>query len=330
MSSQYPISTLNRIAQESLPRYDLSPRSTATLINYTENATYRVDDPDSGERFIFRIYRLGYHDRPGIESEMQWMGALRRDAGVETPGVIPGKNGAPLQTLGDPPVPGPLFGAMFTFLTGSEPTEDNLPESFRRMGEVAGRMHRHSRTWVPPDDFRRPEWNFDTMLAGPRPVWGRWEEGVGLDSSSRLLLGRAVEVVSRRLGEFGRGKEHSGLVHADLRLANLLFDGDRTKVIDFDDCGFGWYLYDLSTALTFIEERPDVPDLIRAWLEGYRRVMTMTGDEEREIPTFLMLRRMMVMSWIASHADTELAQSEGVGYTLGTCRIAKRYLEGFS
>jgi Ser/Thr protein kinase RdoA (MazF antagonist) len=322
--------TLNRLAQACLHRYDLSPRATATLINYTENSTYRVDDPASGTRFIFRIYRVGVHDRRAIESELAWMGALRRDAGVETPEIVPPRDGEAILLLSDAGLPEPRFGAMFTFLEGTEPPEDHLAESFDRLGEIAARMHLHSRSWSPPAGFKRPTWNFETMLGGSRPMWGRWQDGIGLDPEREKLLGRVADTVAGRLERFGSGREQFGLVHADLRLANLLIEGDRTKVIDFDDCGFGWYLYDLSTAVTFMEERPDVRELVDAWVRSYRRLAPLTREAEEEIPTFMMLRRMMVMAWIASHSDTDLARSEGTGYTLGTCRLASPYLERFA
>jgi Ser/Thr protein kinase RdoA (MazF antagonist) len=321
---------LNSLAQACLCRYELSPGAMATLINYTENSTYRVDDSASGNRFIFRIYRVGYHDRQTIESELGWMNALRRDAGVQTPEIIPARDGTTLLLLSDTALPKPRFGAMFTFLSGTEPPEDHLAESFDRLGEVAARIHLHSRSWPLPPGFKRPTWNFESMLGGARPIWGRWQDGIGLDSEREKLLGRLTEVVARRLERFGSEREQFGLVHADLRLANLLVEGDQTKVIDFDDCGFGWYLYDLSTALTFMEERPDTRELVDAWVRSYRRLAPLTREEEGEIPTFMMLRRMMVMAWIASHSDTDLAQSEGAGYTLGTCRLASKYLDCYA
>jgi Ser/Thr protein kinase RdoA (MazF antagonist) len=70
------------------------------------------------------------------------------------------------------------------------------------------------------------------------------------------------------------------LVHADLRLANLLVDGDRITVIDFEDCGLSWYLYDLACALTFNEGRPDVPELIGLWVDGYRQVEPLSTEDE--------------------------------------------------
>jgi len=82
--------------------------------------------------------------------------------------------------------------------------------------------------------------------------------------------------------------------------------------------------------LTFMEERSDALELVDSWVSSYRRLAPLARDAEEEIPTFMMLRRMMVMAWIASHSDTDLAQSEGTGYTLGTCRLASRYLDRFA
>jgi Ser/Thr protein kinase RdoA (MazF antagonist) len=55
-----------------------------------------------------------------------------------------------------------------------------------------------------------------------------------------------------------------GLIHADLRLANLMVDDQGLTAIDFDDCGFGWWVYDLASALSFIETDPRLPELIAA------------------------------------------------------------------
>jgi Ser/Thr protein kinase RdoA (MazF antagonist) len=79
-----------------------------------------------------------------------------------------------------------------------------------------------------------------------------------------------------------------------------------------------------------MEERADVGELLASWVRSYRRLAPLTREAEEEIPTFMMLRRMMVMAWIASHSDTELAQTEGAGYTLGTCRLATRFLDRFA
>ena len=84
------------------------------------------------------------------------------------------------------------------------------------------------------------------------------------------MLEQALALIERRLERFGTGPERFGLVHADLRLANLLVDGKHLRIIDFDDCGFSWFMYDFATAVSFIEHEPNVPELLEAWIGGYR------------------------------------------------------------
>jgi Ser/Thr protein kinase RdoA (MazF antagonist) len=140
------------------------------------------------------------------------------------------------------------------------------------------------------------------------------------------LFDRTARRIRERLDAFGNGPDRFGLVHGDLRLANLLVDGDQVKVIDFDDCGFSWFLYDAATPLSFYEHHPQVPDLIGHWVAGYRRVAPLSAAEEAEIATFVMLRRMLLVAWIGSHAETDLARTMGEDYTAGTVGLCEDYL----
>ena len=324
-------SLLERIGtavRTALPRWGIGPAATATMINHSENTTYRVDDPERGRRTILRVHRSGYHAEAAIRSELRWLDALREEAGVATAAILPADDGEVIQTLGHGSLPEPRHAVMFSFLSGVEPAEDALLAPFERLGEVTAALHAHARGWPIPQGFVRPTWHFDTML-GDRPIWGDWRAGMGVEASQAAQLQRLADLIELRLGRYGKARQRFGLIHADLRLANLLLEGEITKVIDFDDCGFGWYLYDLGAALSFIEHRPDVPDLVDAWVHGYRRMAPLAAEDEAEIPTFIMLRRLLLVAWIGSHAETQLARSMGAAYTEGSCVLAERYLARF-
>jgi len=143
------------------------------------------------------------------------------------------------------------------------------------------------------------------------------------------LFARTAELIRDRLASYGRGPGRFGLAHCDLRLDNLLVDKGEIKVIDFDDCGFSWYMYDAATALSFYEHLPQVPGLIESWLEGYRTVSAVSRAEEEEIPTFMMLRRLLLVAWVGSHAETALARSLGVSYTDQTVALCLAYIKRF-
>jgi len=133
-------------------------------------------------------------------------------------------------------------------------------------------------------------------------------------------------VLATRLAAFGTGPERYGLVHADTRLANLLVDRGRVSVIDFDDSGFSWFLYDAGTSVSFFEHQPQVPELVDSWLTGYRRVLPLPAADEAEIWTFIMFRRLLLVAWIGSHQGAGIAQQLGAGYTRDSCDLAERYL----
>ena len=328
LSHEVLMERLAEMAQSALPLYGLDPASPVTLLNHSENTTYRIDDPATGEPVVLRIHREAYHTKNAIGCELAFMEALRNEAGVITPKPIPGTDGDLIQTVQIAGMP-PRHCVLFEFLEGEEPSEDELLGPFRTLGEVSGRIHRFSETWPRGDDFERLHWDFEHML-GNTPYWGDWRDGPALDAERIALLERLVDVIRRRLDAYGKAPHRFGLVHADLRLANLLIHEGETRVIDFDDSGMSWFLYDLATALSFIEEREDVPDLIRVWLEGYRTVRPLSDEDEAEIPTFLMLRRVLILAWIGSHSETDLAKELGPEYTAGTCRLAERYLRDFA
>jgi Ser/Thr protein kinase RdoA (MazF antagonist) len=108
-----------------------------------------------------------------------------------------------------------------------------------------------------------------------------------------------------------------------------LLHEDEVKVIDFDDCGFSWYMYDAATLLSFHEHLPGASRLIDYWLEGYRTVRALARAEEEEIPTFVMLRRLLLVAWVGSHAEADLARSLGATYTDQTVGLCSAYLRRF-
>ena len=318
---------LRPVTTQALAAYGLSPDSTLTLINLSENATFAIDDPDEGVRTILRVHRHGYHDRAAIASELDWLEALREEAGVETPHVIPTTSGDRVLEVKEKSRRDPRHVVHFQVLPGSEPEETGpgLPASFEMLGAITARMHDHAKRWRRPHGFTRFAWDYDGAF-GEVARWGRWQDGMAVGASEKEVLGRLDSVLHKRLNRFGSGPHRYGLIHADLRLANLLeHDGD-VAVIDFDDSGWGWYLYDFGTAVSFFEHDPRVPELTDAWVRGYRSVRKLPAEDEAEIPTFVMMRRLLLVAWIGSHSGTDLAKDMGEEFTATSCELAERYL----
>jgi Ser/Thr protein kinase RdoA (MazF antagonist) len=323
-AEQLPL--LRQLAMKACELYDLPNSSMVTLINLSENATYKIEVADGG-CWALRIHRHGYHSKTAIASELQWLIDLRKAGVVKTPKPVAGSNGEFIQTLAHPRMQHPRHIVVFDWEQGEEPDmSQNLIEPFKALGEAAARMHFHVRQWQRPAWFNRFTWDFDSSLGDAAPHWGRWREGMGVGQDEQKLFGRAVDVIGKRLANYGKSPERFGLVHGDLRLANLLINGGEVKVIDFDDCGFSWFMYDAATPVSFYEHEPQVPELIEAWQEGYRRVTPLAATDAAEIPTFIMLRRLLLVAWIGTRRETDLAKSLGLKYTHDSMALCETFL----
>jgi len=316
-------------ARDALAAYGCHPEASLELVNVSENATFLVRDPGAGPS-VLRVHRLGYHTELEIASELAWMDALRVEAGVHTPRVLSAADGRRIIRV--PERRGTERHCVrFEFLPGAEPGSEpagpaaSMPSHFAALGEITARMHRHAREWSRPGWFTRFHWDHAAAF-GRQARWGRWQDGIGVGPSERQILARLDDVLQTRLTAFGAGPERYGLVHADTRLANLLVHDGAVSVIDFDDSGFSWYLYDLGTSVSFFEHAPEVPALVDSWLEGYRKAGRLSAEDQAEIWTFIMFRRLLLVAWIGSHQAVDIAAELGAGYTQGSCDLAESYL----
>jgi len=319
------IETLRLGVASLLDQWQLSAATRLSLLCISENATFRADDPARAQPLVIRVHRPGYHGINEIKSELDWITALRNQAVLNTPRPLPTRNG---QLIAEFEHAGATRQVVaFEFVSGREPAaSDDLRAGFEQLGQLTARLHQHSREWQRPAGFERKTWNFATTL-GAQPHWGDWRDAPGLSAAGANLLGRCVERLRAELEAYGEGADRFGLIHADLRLANLLVAGEKLTVIDFDDCGFGWYLYDFAAAISFIETSPQIPVLQKAWVAGYRSVCPLSVDDENALPMFVMLRRILVAAWIGSHAETPTAASLGNAYTEATVGLAEAYLQ---
>ena len=173
--------------------------------------------------------------------------------------------------------------------------------------------------------FERQVWDADAVL-NCNAIWGDWRAAPGVDTDVRAVLDRLDTTLRGALADYGRAQDRFGLIHADMRLANLLVEDGTTRLIDFDDCGFGWFGYDFGAAVSFFEDSDIVPALRAAWLAGYRRHRAFSARDEAMLDVMVLLRRMALLAWTGSHAETDLAQSLHASFAKGTAGMAHRYL----
>ncbi|MCF8555275.1 MAG: phosphotransferase [Candidatus Nanopelagicales bacterium] len=319
---------LHEFAQDAVAKFGYSSESNVSLLNISENATFKVTDSESGTDTILRIHRPFYHTAQAIQSELDWVQALREVQLVRTPAILPAGSGEQI-ILAQDSTGEERHAVMFEFMPGVEPTEDRLVDDFKTLGAITARLHDQSKQWQRPSNFFRFTWDFETAL-GPNGHWGSWRDGLAMGPSELEILGRLSDTLGSRLERYGKSKDRFGLVHADMRLANLLVADKDVTVIDFDDCGFSWFMYDLGSSVSFIEDHTLIPDMTASWVDGYRSVAELSKEEEAELPTFIMFRRLLLVAWVGSHQDTDTGKEMGANFTKVSCELAENYLSKFA
>lgn len=211
---------------------------------------------------------------------------------------------------------------------------------FREVGRIAGKIHLQSKKWSRPAYYERMEWNFEGTFGE------EWNNFYGesyrskewLSDSDIGVLDRCVAVIKRRLDSYGTSPDRYGMIHSDLRTANLLQHGDIISVLDFDDCGQGWYMYEIAGAVALIEHRSDLDEIIQEIVKGYESVLPVSQEDKDEIWTFIMMRRIGMLQSLISRIScvmpgsgeaAELTPEILAFYAKGTVVLAQDYLKKY-
>jgi len=311
---------------KAIPHWDELAGATGRLISHSENHTFLFSAPQ-GEAYCLRVHRPDYQSTANIESELAWLEALHRQTELVVPEPIVGSDGKLLQRFttatGDT-----HHAVLFHFIPGHEPTpESNLVELFSVLGGYAAGLHKHAIGWQRPAGFERQAWTAGAILDADG-LWGDWRVAPGVTPEIRAVLDGAEAVLRQCLADYGTEPDCYGLIHADMRLGNLLVEGDQVCLIDFDDCGLCWFGYDFAAAISFHETHKAVPALKAAWLEAYQADRALSAEDIEMLDSMVMLRRMALLAWIGSHSETDLAQTHVEGFAEGTMDLARRYLSG--
>ena len=325
---------MTALAEAALNHWDLAGSELA-LIKYRENAVFKVLTAE-GERYALRIHRHAYHSNPELLSELQWIAALDA-AGIDVPAVIPTSSGELFALVGVENVPEIRQVDVFAWVDGDQlgsveaglGNAGSVAETYRTIGQLAARLHNHGDHWTPPAQFTRHAWDV-TGLVGEQPFWGRFWELDSLSSDERALLLRARERVAADLSAYAANPENAslyGMIHADFVAENLMVDGSTVRLIDFDDAGYGWHLFELATALYFEMEEEHYAEASAALVAGYREHRPLSDEQLARLPLFFLARSFTYLGWIHTRSETQTAKELAPLLTGKCCALARAYLK---
>jgi Ser/Thr protein kinase RdoA (MazF antagonist) len=202
-------------------------------------------------------------------------------------------------------------------------------DTFHTIGSLAAQLHNQSCGWQEPAGFSRHAWD-EQGLVGENPLWGRfWELAALTDEQRQLLITIRTQVASdlaRYAADESNVSQYS-LIHADFVAENLLVDGEKVRLIDFDDAGYGWHLFELATALYFEMEESYYPVARDALIAGYRCHRQLSEQQLSYLPLFLMARGLTYLGWVHTRPETQTAKEMTPMLIGKACQLAREYLK---
>lgn len=187
---------------------------------------------------------------------------------------------------------------IFNWVPGVHVAADQItPAQMAAMARAVAQLHDFSATFRPPADFVRPAYG-DEWFFGPN-TWSADSDFVALlPPDAATCLQKANAVIHNRLENFPRTPDTFGLIHYDLHPGNFLFQENAAHLIDFDECGFGWYLFDLAHTLFEFIENPRFPEFRDLALAEYAAVRSGTPVRESDLQLFLALQGIAYLNWL--------------------------------
>ena len=301
------------------------------LIKHRENAVFAA--VLDGRRRALRLHRQGYHDDAELRSELQWMRTLEA-AGIEVPQVVPTAAGELFVSRRFEGLPGPLQADLFEWIdgeplgaveTGIRDAGRDVAQTYFTIGALAGRLHNQSSAWTLPPGFKRHAWDL-AGLVGEQPFWGRFWELPTLSNDERKLMERTRQRLRRELSSLRQSPDDYSLIHADFVAENILVDGDQVRLIDFDDAGFGWHLFELATSTHFLMGEECFEAAQEALIRGYRSERPLPDAQLARLPLFSLARATTYLGWVHTRPETETAQEMTPMLVSSACELAETYL----
>lgn len=328
------IAYFKKVVSKALPFWGFPGDTPIKLLNYTENATFKVMPPNS-DCFIMRIHRAIYTTKNSILTEMDWLKSLHQD-GLLVPTPIPQKNGEYIlkiaTELGDK-----RLVDCSKFVNGVPPI--GLPDAkmFEQLGETIAYLHLNAEKYKKPSFYERIDWDLDeTFTLHNNYHFIDYKACDVFTEDDKKILLKAEDKIRKKISSYGKNKHNYGLIHSDVRFSNILVENGKFTVLDFDDCGDGWFMFDVGGVLATNEDIPEASAIMDSVLRGYTRIRKLTDEDISLIPTFQLLRRMGVLAFsqfivkesYLGNGETLNTQTDSMNkYYKASVKAAEKYLQ---
>ena len=294
--------TLNtEIARNAIKEYDFNSVK-FKFIKHLENTTFKLSTEQGN--FLLRVYCGLQNTVQDIESEAKIIEYLSNCNNYE--------------------YQKPIYNNSNHFVTISEASGISKPVSilswidspivgnnvndisfFEKLGKLLAHIHNKLAEWQKPIDFQRSMLDADSLI-GKNGAFGYADLAYKYFDRETVSL---FESVYQRLLDFeavaGREKNIFGIIHGDLHLNNVILHQNSLIPIDFDDSGYGYYIYDLAVIVANYWGITEYSEIKTNLIKGYRSLGKLSSEIENRLSLFIAARYIFIALYFAGKSEQE-------------------------
>lgn len=316
---------LTHAARSALSDYGLEDARLQPLL-YVNNATFRVEAPD-GKLYALRLHRPGNKRIEWIQSELEFLRTIQLETPLCAPAPIALPDGSLLTQITIDGLDQPLVCTLFDWIDGQLIQWDTISaEQVRQAGAYLAQLHNFSMQFIPPPHFARPRLDWEGLFGEESP-YNPGEGAAIFTLAQRNVFAQVEARVGQVMDTLGQKPKTFGLIHADFIVKNFLFNDNSLCAIDFDDCGWGYYLYDLAPLLTQMKGEPHYAAIADAYWEGYTGVRPLSNQDRAHLEAFIAARHLASCRWIAGNLRNPNIRERAADVIAARTLELRRFLE---
>lgn len=313
---------LRTLAKVALDRFPVRVKE-IRFIRHGENATFCAVAKD-GQKYLLRLHRADYHSPAAIREELSWLSVLAQVRDLRVPEPVRSRAGKLVEQVTLPHSDLARNCCLFKWIEGQFLEKSIGTKQMFLVGETLARIQVHA----PKSPVRhRRYWTADGLV-GANAKFGSIDALPGLTPAQQKTITSARTQTLRNLQQFAsRFPKRMGLIHADFHFGNIIACGSELAAIDFDDCGFGFFAYDLVIPLLSAEDRIGVArkrklaELRNALFDGYTSLKEWDQNDEMIFPSLIAARKLAMLGWLNSRSDNPRLKKHFKSYLLDVLKF---------
>ena len=319
-----------RLARDLIGNWNLSAPKLSWL-GYGSNAVFKVN-ANEGD-FVLRLQTHGRLDADSLRAELAWLRHIADNTDLAAPAPLPTNDAsaeeffAQVLTSALPP-PSQVYACLFRFIAGEPKSSAQLTiDDMRRIGEYLARLHSAGQ-FEPPQGFSRPRLDWSGFFGANSPY--HFVDDTGLISPVQTkILSQVLRRVRGAMKKLGDNADTFGLIHGDLLAKNILFEHSQPAALDFEYCGWGYFLYDLAPLLWQLKSlrAADYQRLETALWSGYASLRPQIDGHRRLLEDFIAARQWASLRWLLGNLQHPTIRDQARSLIAARAQELKSYLD---